>query len=89
MNPRDANVGMMSPTPVLDLQRHDVDVNIARRLPEVHARRYLALLLRDEGDSCLLGLADPSNLRAQDAISQILRRTWPDHQLWQCQWASH
>ncbi len=74
MNPRDANVGMMSPTPVLDLQRHDVDANIASRLPEVYARRYLALLLRDQGDSCLLGLADPSNLRAQDAISQILRR---------------
>ncbi|MCM0043233.1 MAG: GspE/PulE family protein [Burkholderiaceae bacterium] len=60
--------------PVLDLQRFDVDIPLARLLPEIQARRYLALLLRDQGDSCLLGLVDPNNLRAQDAISQLLKR---------------
>ena len=60
--------------PVLDLQRFDVDIALARLLPETQARRHLALLLRDQGDSCLLGLVDPNNLRAQDAISQLLKR---------------
>lgn len=60
--------------PALDLQRFDVDIKLARLLPETQARRHLALLLRDQGDSCLLGLADPNNLRAQDAISQLLKR---------------
>lgn len=60
--------------PVLDLQRFDVDIKLARLLPETQARRHLALLLRDQGDSCLLGLVDPNNLRAQDAISQLLKR---------------
>ncbi len=60
--------------PVLDLMRYDVDLKLARQLPETQARRHLALLLRDQGDSCLLGLADPNNLRAQDAISQLLKR---------------
>ncbi len=60
--------------PLVDLHRQDVDIALARRLPEVQARRYRAILLKDQGDSCLLGLADPDNLRAQDAISQLLRR---------------
>ncbi len=60
--------------PTLDLMRYDVDLKLARQLPETQARRHLALLLRDQGDSCLLGLADPNNLRAQDAISQLLKR---------------
>lgn len=60
--------------PMLDLQRFDIDTELARLLPEAQARRHLALLLRDQGDSLLLGLADPNNLRAQDAISQLLKR---------------
>jgi MSHA biogenesis protein MshE len=63
-----------STMPVLDLQRFDLDMQLARLLPETQARRYLALLLRDQGDSCLLGLVDPNNLRVQDAISQLLKR---------------
>ena len=60
--------------PVLDLLRYDIDVAISRQLPEVQARRYRAVLLRDQDDSWLLGLAEPDNHRAQDAISRLLRR---------------
>jgi len=69
-----ADAGLNQSMPVLDLHRHDVDIGLARRLPEAQARRHLAILLRDQGDSCLLGLADADNLRAQDAISQLMRR---------------
>ena len=60
--------------PVLDLMRHDIDVPFSRTLPETQARRCQAILLKDLGDSCLVGLVDPNNLRAQDAISQLLKR---------------
>ncbi len=59
---------------MLDLHRFDIDARFAQLLPEMQARRHLALLLRDQGDSFLLGLADTANLRAQDAISQLLKR---------------
>ncbi len=60
--------------PVLDLMRHEIDVLFSRTLPEPQARRCQAILLKDLGDSCLVGLVDPNNLRAQDAISQLLKR---------------
>ncbi len=60
--------------PVLDLMRHELDVPFSRTLPEVQARRCQAILLQDLGDSCLVGLVDPNNLRAQDAISQLIKR---------------
>ncbi len=60
--------------PMLDLMRQEIDVPLARTLPEPQARRCQAILLKDLGESCLVGLVDPNNLRAQDAISQLLRR---------------
>ncbi len=74
MTPRDAIGTAKNAMPLLDLQRFDIDIDLARRLPETQARRHMALLLRDQGDSLLLGLADPANLRAQDAISLMLKR---------------
>ncbi len=58
----------------LNLHDIDIDLQVARQLPEAHARRHQAILLRDQGESWLVGLTDPNNLRAQDAISQLLRR---------------
>ncbi len=60
--------------PVLDLMRHELNVAFSRTLPESQARRCQAILLKDMGESCLVGLVDPNNLRAQDAISQLLKR---------------
>ncbi len=58
----------------LDLYGIDIDVQVARLLPEAHARRHQAILLKDQDESWLVGLVDPNNLRAQDAISQLLKR---------------
>ncbi len=71
---RDTGMKIQGSPAVIDLHRFDVDIALARQLPEAQARRHFALLLRDQGDSLLLGLADANNLRAQDAISQLLRR---------------
>ncbi len=58
----------------LDLHGIDIDLQVARLLPEAHARRHQAILLKDQGENWLVGFLDPHNLRAQDAISQLLKR---------------
>ncbi|MDO9449330.1 MAG: GspE/PulE family protein [Rugosibacter sp.] len=60
--------------PFIDLRRYDVAPEMVRILTEVQARRFRAIILEDRGDSYLVGLADPSNLRAQDELSSLVGR---------------
>ena len=58
----------------IDLRRYDVVPETVRLLTELQARRFHAIILEDRGDEYLVGLADPSNLRAQDDLSALLKR---------------
>ena len=59
----------------IDLDRFEVDPALARRLPEPLSRRLQALLLEErEDNTCLVGMVNPDNLRAQDELSLFLRR---------------
>jgi len=58
----------------VDLEQADVDLAVARRLPEAVARRLQAVLLEDLGDSCVVGMVRPQDLRALDELSMTLRR---------------
>ena len=60
--------------PFIDLRRYDVVSATVHVLTEVQARRFRAILLEDRGDAYLVGLADPSDLRAQDELSSLLGR---------------
>ncbi len=60
--------------PYFDLNRQEINTALAQALPEQQSRRFLAILLEDRKDTWLVGLADPDNLRAQDAISALLKR---------------
>lgn len=60
--------------PFIDLFKQEIDQKLAQHLPEIQARRLLAVLLEDRGESWLVGLAEPGNLRAQDTISSMLKR---------------
>ena len=60
--------------PFVDLRRFEVMPEVVQVLTEVQARRFKALVLEDRGDSYLIGLADPSNLRAQDELSAMVGR---------------
>jgi hypothetical protein len=60
--------------PFIDLLHHDCDPALTAYLPEHQARRLLAVLLEDRGDTWFVGLAEPHNLRAQDTISALLKR---------------
>jgi MSHA biogenesis protein MshE len=58
----------------VDLRRFEIDPDIVSVLTEIQARRYKAIVLEDRGDSYLVGLADPSNLRDQDELSALIGR---------------
>jgi MSHA biogenesis protein MshE len=60
--------------PFIDLRHYDVIPEKVRILNEARARQFHALILEDRGDSYLVGLVDPTNLRAQDDLSHWLGR---------------
>ena len=60
--------------PYLNLKYYNINLAVARTLPEMQARRFRALLLEDKGSSYLLAMADPTDLFAYDEISRLLKR---------------
>jgi MSHA biogenesis protein MshE len=58
----------------LNLKHYNINLQVARVLPEMQARRFRALLLEDKGSSCLVAMADPTDLFAYDEIARLLKR---------------
>jgi MSHA biogenesis protein MshE len=52
--------------PFVDLRRFDVQPDLVRLLSELQARRFSAIVLEDRGDSYLVGVVDPTDLRSHD-----------------------
>jgi MSHA biogenesis protein MshE len=60
--------------PYIDLRRFDVIPDTVRKITEMQARRFRALVLEDRGETLLVGLVDPTDLRAQDELAMALKR---------------
>lgn len=60
--------------PYINLKYANVSPAVARKLPEMYARRHRALVLEERENSCLVGMSDPSDLVAYDEIARILKR---------------
>lgn len=58
--------------PLIDLAERRLDANKARLLPEVQARRHRALVLEADETTALVGMSDPADLTAIDALSALL-----------------
>ena len=58
--------------PFIDLQSRRLDAATAQLIPEVHARRYRALALDDQGESLLVGTSDPIDLNMVDALEAMV-----------------
>jgi MSHA biogenesis protein MshE len=58
--------------PFVDLAHMSLDPRIVNLLPETHARRYRALVLKEDGQGLLVGMADPTDLFAFDELSRLL-----------------
>lgn len=65
--------------PYVDLEQFKFDPELVKRLPETYARRYRAIVLDSTGsrkdDPLLVGMADPTDIYAYDAISKQLEST--------------
>src|SRR5688500_16707337 len=57
----------------IDLTRHELDPALVLKLPEVHARRYRAIVLGNAPDGLLVGMVDPADMVGFDQLSRTLK----------------
>jgi len=60
--------------PFVELKNFNFKLEVVRKLPEVLARRFRAVVLEDRGDNYLVGMADPTDLFAYDEILHALKK---------------
>ncbi len=60
--------------PFFDLEDFDYDVELVALLPETYARRYRAIVLQEQGEQLLVGMADPIDIFAFDELQRQLGR---------------
>ncbi len=60
--------------PYIDLGHYQFEPEVVRMIPEIHARRFRAIALKQEPDGLLVGTADPTNLFAFDELSRIVQQ---------------
>ena len=58
--------------PFLDIAVLNIAQQTVLKLPEVHARRYRALVVKAEDNNLTVALSDPADLHAVEAISNLL-----------------
>ena len=58
--------------PFIDLKTQALDETIVNRLPETYARRYRAIVIEEQADGVLVGMADPIDIFAYDEIARQL-----------------
>ncbi|WP_038043233.1 GspE/PulE family protein [Thioalkalivibrio sulfidiphilus] len=60
--------------PLVDLRHYRFNSELLHRLPETAARRFRCILLAEQDDGYLVGMADPTDIFAQDEITRLLGR---------------
>ena len=60
--------------PFVDLRRYRFDTATVERLSETHARRFRAIALSEKGGALLVGMADPTDIYAFDALERVLQQ---------------
>lgn len=60
--------------PHIQLNQYEVDPELALTLPETYARRYRAMILGQDSQGFLVGLADPLDIYAVDELTALLNR---------------
>jgi len=58
----------------VDLSRYEFDPELVRKLPETLARRFRAIVLAEDRDGMLVGMADPTDIFAFDELSRHLQK---------------
>lgn len=60
--------------PFVQLRHYSFNDALVKRLPEAQARRFRALILAQQGDELLVGMADPMDIFAYDELVRILQQ---------------
>ena len=60
--------------PYIHLKQYSLKQQAVQRLPEMQARRFRAIVLEDQANLLLVGMADPTDLFAYDEIARITKR---------------
>jgi MSHA biogenesis protein MshE len=60
--------------PLVDLSHIALDHKLVTRLPEAHARRHRALVIKEDGRGYLVCMADPTDLFASDELARVLQK---------------
>jgi MSHA biogenesis protein MshE len=60
--------------PFVELKQFRFDRQLVQKLPETSARRYRVMLLREDIDGLLLGMADPTDIFCLDELQRILQK---------------
>ena len=60
--------------PFIDLKHYNYQAETVRLLPETAARRYRAMVLNQDGQRLLVGVADPTDIYAYDELTKILKQ---------------
>ncbi len=59
----------------VNLRQYNIKPDIVKKLPELQARRFRAIVLEQRDGGFLVAMVDPTDLFAYDEISRILRST--------------
>lgn len=60
--------------PFVDLELYRFDRELMKQLPETTARRYRVMLLREDDDGLLLGMADPTDIFGLDELQVLVNK---------------
>lgn len=60
--------------PYIDLKNYSFNAEIVHCLPELYARRFRALVLKQDDQGLLVGVIDPQDIVMLDELSRILKR---------------
>lgn len=60
--------------PFVELKQFRFDRNLVQSLPETSARRYRVIILREDADGLLLGMADPTDIFCLDELQRLLQK---------------
>ncbi len=60
--------------PFIELSQYRFDRDVVQSLPEAVARRYRVILLKDDANGVLLGMADPTDIFGLDELQKIIKK---------------
>jgi MSHA biogenesis protein MshE len=60
--------------PFIDLKHYNYDPETVRVLPETAARRFRAIVLKQEPGYLLVGVADPTDIYAYDELTKVVKQ---------------